>query len=89
MEIQIRQISDTDTKGFHKCLDSVAREGKFIAKEKAPDIERLKGFINSNIANDFPQFVAIESNEVVGWCDAIPYQTKSLRHRAELGTVSN
>ena len=85
MEIQIRQITETDIKGFHKCLDSVAREGKFIAKEKAPDLERIKGFINSNSANNLPQFVAIESNEVVGWCDAIPYQTKSLRHRAELG----
>ena len=54
MEIQIRQITETDIIGFHKCLDSVAREGKFIAKEKAPDIERLKAFINSNISNNFP-----------------------------------
>jgi hypothetical protein len=52
MNIEIRQISEGDIVEFQKCLDSVAQEGKYLAIEKAPDLERLKSFINNNISNN-------------------------------------
>jgi RimJ/RimL family protein N-acetyltransferase len=85
MDFQIRRITLNDIQGFHKCLDSVAKEGKFIAKESAPDIKRIEAFIGDSVRNNYPQFVAIDKNEIIGWCDAMPFQTKSLKHRAELG----
>jgi ribosomal protein S18 acetylase RimI-like enzyme len=84
MNIEIRQISESDIVGFQKCLDSVAQEGKYLAIEKAPDLERLKSFINNNINNNFPQFVAIENDIIVGWCEAIPFLPASVRHRSGL-----
>ena len=85
MYVQVRRIGAEDVEGFHKCLDSVAKEGIYIAKDKAPDIDRLKAFVESNIDNDISQYVAVVDGTIVGWCDAISSQTKSLRHRAELG----
>jgi len=84
MTIDIRQISEGDMVGFQKCLDSVAQEGKYLAIEKAPDLERLKSFITNNISNNFPQYVAIDNDKIIGWCESIPFQIKPLRHRAGL-----
>ena len=85
MSAQIRRIEAGDVESFHACLDSVAKEGIYIAKDRAPDLERLRAFVESNIGSDVAQYVAVENGEVVGWCDAMSSQTKSLRHRAELG----
>ena len=78
MSVHVRRIEAGDIDSFHKCLDSVAREGIYIAKDKAPDIERIRTFIENNISNDVSQYVAIENGMVVGWCDAMSSQTKSL-----------
>ena len=84
MTIEIRQISEVDIVEFQKCLDSVAQEGKYLAIEKAPDLERIKIFVNNNISNNYPHFVAIANDEIVGWCEAIPLQAKLVRHRSGL-----
>ncbi len=85
MGLVVRKMERADAEGFRACLDSVAREGRYLAKEAAPTLERIQAFVDDTVSNNLPQFVAIEDGLVVGWCDAIPYQTKSLSHRAELG----
>jgi ribosomal protein S18 acetylase RimI-like enzyme len=83
--ISIVPIALRHIEGFRTCLDSVARERAYLGQSEAPPIERVKAFVRGNIANNFPQFVALDGNEVIGWCEAIPHWTSALKHRASLG----
>lgn len=85
MNVQIRLIREGDYISFHKCLDSIAREGKYLAVEKAPDIEVIRKTIINDIKIVQSHFVAVYENEIIGFCSAKRYQTKSLSHRAEIG----
>jgi len=85
MNVQVRLRSEADLLSFHMCLDSVAREGKYLAREKAPEIEVVKERIKHGIESNQAHFVAVIGDQVVGWCDAMRYQVNSLNHRAGIG----
>lgn len=72
MNVKIVPIAAEHIKGYHKTLETVVRERKFLAFLKAPPIERTRQFVENNIAEKHPQFVAIASGQVVGWCDILP-----------------
>jgi RimJ/RimL family protein N-acetyltransferase len=83
--IRIVPISEQHITGFHKCLDSVARERKYIGFTQAPPLESTREFILSNIEKNVPQFVALKGDEVIGWCDVSPRRGEGLTHRGRLG----
>lgn len=85
MTISIFPITEAHSKAFHSCLDSVARERKYLGQSEAPPIEKIEAFVRDNVQNNHPQFVAVEGEHVVGWCDAIPHWADALKHRAGLG----
>lgn len=58
--------------GFHRCLDIVSKERRYLASVEAPPIERVREFVVGNIAAGVPQYVALFGGEVVGWCDIRP-----------------
>lgn len=70
---------------FNKTIDIVARERKYLAKVKGPSVESSKEFVEYIISNNYAQFIAIKNNEVIGWCDAIPYNFEGMKHVACLG----
>ncbi|MBL4890229.1 MAG: GNAT family N-acetyltransferase [Rhizobiaceae bacterium] len=72
MDINIVPIATGHIKGFHKVLDIVARERKFLAFLEAPPFEQTSQFVENNIAHKHPQFVAVANDQVVGWCDILP-----------------
>jgi len=41
--------------------------------------------VESNIARDLPQFVAVRKGEVVGWCDVSPEDLPGFTHCGRLG----
>ena len=82
---RILPIAKEHVEGFHRCLDSVARERLYLALVQAPLLDSTRGFVLSNIANDVPQFVAVIDNEVVGWCDICPMKREGFTHCGELG----
>ena len=85
-KIQILPISAEHIDGFHRCLDTVARERLYLAAVQAPPLDSTRTFVLSNIARHVPQFVAvINNNEVVGWCDISPLKGEGFEHRGELG----
>ncbi len=83
--VEILPVAAEHIESFHRCLDSVARERRFLGFVEAPPLESTKAFVLSNLANDAPQFVAVSGSEVIGWCDISPLELEGFRHRGRLG----
>ena len=71
--------------GFNRCLDAVARERKFLIFEEAPPLESTRRFVAENLAKGNPQFVALDGDTVVGWCDIMRLQRPAISHTGVLG----
>jgi ribosomal protein S18 acetylase RimI-like enzyme len=66
--VLIRQISQEDIEGFHSCLDSVARERKYLGFTEASSLEELRASLLEDIKRDVIRLVAVDNSTVVGWC---------------------
>jgi len=78
-------LSEAHIDGFRAAVDSVARELKYLSFLEAPPLPEVRKFVLQNIAAGVPQFVAIEDQRVVGWCDVLPKPRPALRHSGVLG----
>jgi RimJ/RimL family protein N-acetyltransferase len=85
MILQIRPITADDIEGFHRAVDLVARERKYLAFLEAPPLASAREFVLGNIAKGNPQFVAIADDEVVGWCDIVRIDRPVYAHAGVLG----
>jgi len=85
MACQVLPIAEEHIVGFHSSLDRVARERKYLAFLEAPPLSETEAFVRKNIAQHNPQFVAVEANTVVGWCDITPMERTVFAHRGSLG----
>jgi ribosomal protein S18 acetylase RimI-like enzyme len=84
--IEIVPIAQDHIDGFHRALDIVARERRYLAFLEAPPIEATRTFVLDNIQRGPLQFVAVSTDgEVVGWSDVTPLDRPSLAHRGVLG----
>jgi ribosomal protein S18 acetylase RimI-like enzyme len=82
----IEIVPITQDHGFHRALDIVARERRYLAFLEAPPIEATRTFVLDNIKRGHPQFVAVSANsEVVGWCDVTPMSRPTQVHRGVFG----
>jgi ribosomal protein S18 acetylase RimI-like enzyme len=82
---EIVPIGPDHIESFHRTLDSIARERRYLAMLEAPPIENLRSFVQDNISQGNAQFVALSDGEVVGWCDATPKRLPIHRHVGVLG----
>lgn len=85
MSVTIRPITLDDAGGFHAALDSVARERRFLRLTEAPPLARSLHFIASNLARGNPQLVAVDEDEIVGWCDICRSNEQDSEHCGGLG----
>jgi RimJ/RimL family protein N-acetyltransferase len=85
MSIVITPIAAEHVEGFHRALDIVARERKYLAFLEAPPLAATRQFISDNIAKGHAQFVAVADGEVVGWCDVLPRGQPVHAHVGVLG----
>jgi ribosomal protein S18 acetylase RimI-like enzyme len=85
MGIRVSPITEDEVAGYHACVDSVCREGRFLATLQAPPIEQTRAFVASQTASGNPMFVAVADGEVVGWCDVTPHRHPIHAHRGVLG----
>ncbi|RXT48999.1 GNAT family N-acetyltransferase [Bradyrhizobium betae] len=83
--IEIIAISEAHIESFHRALDTVARERRYLAFLEAPPIVSTRAFVLDNIANGYPQFVALSAGEVVGWCDVVRKARPVHAHGGVLG----
>lgn len=85
MTIHIVPIRDDLIGSFHAALDVVCRERVYLAFLEAPPIESTREFVRANIAKGYPQLVAVDEGQVVGWCDVTPMQRPTMQHCGVLG----
>ncbi|GLS90135.1 acetyltransferase [Psychromonas marina] len=85
MNIEIRQIQETDIQGFYDALCSVASEGIYLLTTTPPAYEKMVNFVRNNIAHNHAQFVAVLDGRVIGWADIIPLERNTMTHVGHLG----
>jgi L-amino acid N-acyltransferase YncA len=68
--VEIVPITQDHIESFHRTLDFVARERRYLAFLEAPPIESIRAFVLGNIEQGCPHLVAVSAGQVVGWCDA-------------------
>ncbi|MCZ7499543.1 GNAT family N-acetyltransferase [Agrobacterium sp. ST15.13.015] len=83
--ISIEPIRAEHVESFHRALDAVSRERKYLSFLEAPPLDSVRAFVLDMIENDHPQFVAIADGKVVGWCDIRRESRPTHAHRGILG----
>jgi len=82
---QIVPLERQHLAGFHRAVDRVAREGKYLAMLEAPPFARTRRVVLDSIKDGGVHLVAVAGDEVVGWCDLRLKAAVTLRHSAVLG----
>jgi ribosomal protein S18 acetylase RimI-like enzyme len=85
MDIKIVPIAAEHVEAFHRVLDMVARERKYLAFLEAPPLDEARAFIMNNIAKDYVQLVAVVDGELAGWSDVLPKDRPIHAHVGILG----
>lgn len=70
---------------YRECLDSVAREQRYLAQVEALPLEKIQGFVKDSVASDAVQFFALDGERVVGWADIFPSWAHAVSHCGSLG----
>lgn len=83
--IAITRIAPGHIESFHRALDLVARERKYLSFLEAPPLDQTRRFVLDRIAAGDPGFVAVVRGEVVGWCDISRLERPIHAHRGTLG----
>ncbi|MEA2757480.1 MAG: hypothetical protein QOH65_93 [Methylobacteriaceae bacterium] len=85
MQTIVVPIAAEHIEAFHRMLDIVARERKYLALLEAPPLNDARAFIMNNIAKNNVQLVALAGGELVGWCDVLPKDRPIHAHVGVLG----
>jgi RimJ/RimL family protein N-acetyltransferase len=85
MDIRIIPVSEEHMESLRACLDSVARERRFLAFLEAPPEPEFRRFVMENIYRGVPHFLALARDTVVGWCDIVPRRYEGFTHIGKLG----
>lgn len=70
--MNIVRIAPEHVNGLRRALDTVAREGRYLALTEAPKLIAVVHFVDRLARLGCPQFVALDGKTVVGWCDIRP-----------------
>jgi ribosomal protein S18 acetylase RimI-like enzyme len=85
MSYEIIPIKEEHVHSFWAAVDSVARERKYLAFLEGPPIHTTKEYLSENIKGNWPHFVAIDANKVIGWCDITSLDRPVFAHVGCLG----
>ncbi len=70
---------------FRDCLDSVARERRWLMTLQAHPLEQVREYWSAMVAANDPCFFAVEDERVVGWIDIKRHPEEGICHRGRLG----
>jgi RimJ/RimL family protein N-acetyltransferase len=84
--IRIVPTADEHVEGLNRCLDTVAREGRYLGLLQAPPVEASRVFVRGVLEAGGVSLVAVdEAGQVVGWCDVQRRPLEMFRHVGTLG----
>ena len=83
--VEIVPIAQDHIESFHRALDFVARERRYLSFLEAPPLEAVRAFVLDNIKQGYPELVAVSAGRVVGWCDVVPKPRPIYAHGCVLG----
>lgn len=83
--ITICRMGAEHVESYHHVTDVVAREHRFISFLEAPSLISTAEFVLECSQNQDPQFVALDKDKVVGWCDIVRHKKPVHRHCGTLG----
>lgn len=81
----IRLFTLADLVSFHRALDDVARERRYLALLEAPPIADTERYFHAALERGAIRFVAEDNGRVIGWCDITPRQEPGSSHIGQLG----
>lgn len=85
MKFNIVPIEEKHIEGFWHAVDSVARERKYLAFLEGPPIHTTVSFVQNNINDGWPHFVALSGEKIIGWCDITSLDRPVFAHVGSLG----
>ena len=82
--------TDAHVAGFHRCVDIVARERRYLTLLQGPPLGAAIAFVTSIRADDGVHVVVLDESDgdderVVGWCDIVRFPLEGFRHGGRLG----
>ena len=83
--MKVEYVSLKRLDSFWQALDEVAKERKYLLFTKAPAKSSTRDFVSEVIKNNWTQFVALDGERVIGWCDILPGSRESIQHVAHVG----
>jgi L-amino acid N-acyltransferase YncA len=83
--MEIRESAVEDAEGITALIDGVSRERLFLANTVGFSVECTRAFISSTKSAGGVQVVAIESGQIIGWCDIVPHPYEGMKHVGRLG----
>ncbi|GAA3105566.1 GNAT family protein [Rhizobium viscosum] len=84
-DIRIEPMTEAHIESFHRALDTVARERKYLTLLEAPPLEDTRKFALSSIGKGNVHLVALDGDELIGWCDIRRHFFPSQAHCGSLG----
>jgi ribosomal protein S18 acetylase RimI-like enzyme len=83
--VEIVPIAPEHVESFHRALDFVARERRYLSFLEAPPLDATQAFVLDMIKHGDLQWVVLSAGEVVGWCDVTPKTRPIYAHGGVLG----
>ena len=85
-EIRITPMTEAHIESYHRCLDVVARERRYLCFTAAPPLAQSRAFVRMLLNGGGVQFAAVDATgEVVGWCDVVRDSRDGFGHAWHLG----
>jgi ribosomal protein S18 acetylase RimI-like enzyme len=84
-QIHIRPARQTDAESLNTGIKNVAAEKWFLATVDGFSLEQTRDFLQRAIEKALPVLVAVDGDEVVGWCDITPSTMSGFTHVGRLG----
>lgn len=85
MPIDLVPMTLEHVAAFHRALDAVARERRYLALLEAPPLEEMHAYVLGRLEKGDPRILAVADDAVVGWCDVTRDAVRTQAHRGRLG----
>ncbi|OCJ43179.1 GNAT family N-acetyltransferase [Agrobacterium rubi] len=84
-QITVTATTADHIESFHRALDTVAKERKYLTLLEAFPLPETRKFVLGMMEGGNPHVVATIENTVVGWCDISRHVFPTHAHRGTLG----